>query len=104
MGQSVTFPVHVTERRSPLHFALVRQVMIKLICRLPETHDVTYSLAPVHGEFLIMRLLVSETIPDNVIATQNALGLQVAVGLFQPLPLGVVDSGSDESESHYNTL
>ncbi len=57
-----------------------------------------------HGEFLIMRPLVSETTFDNVIATQNALGLQVAVGLFQRLPLGVVDSGSDEAESHYNTL
>ena len=59
---------------------------------------------PVHGEFLIMRLLVSETIPDNVSATQNALGLPVAVGLFQRLPLGFVNSGSDESESHCNTL
>ena len=29
----------------------------------------------VHGELLIMRLLMSETIPDNVTATQNALGL-----------------------------
>ena len=57
-----------------------------------------------HGEFLIMPLLASETIPDNVIATQNALGLQVVVGLFQPLPLGFVDSGSDEAESHCNTL
>ena len=45
----------------------------------------------VHGEFLIMRLLVSETIPDNVLATQNALSLPVALGLFQRLPLGFVD-------------
>jgi hypothetical protein len=51
-----------------------------------------------------MRPLECKTIPDNVIATQNALGLQVAVGLFQPLPLEVVDSGSDEFESHCNTL
>jgi hypothetical protein len=51
-----------------------------------------------------MRPLECKTIPDNVIATQNALGLQVVVGLFQRLPLGVVDSGSDEAESHYNTL
>ncbi len=47
---------------------------------------------PVHGEFLIMRPLVSETIPDNVPATQNALGLPVAVGLFQRLPLGFVEA------------
>ena len=59
---------------------------------------------PVDGEFLIMRPLVSETIPDNVTATQNALGLPVAVGLFQRLPLGFVDAGSDGSESHCNTL
>ncbi len=57
-----------------------------------------------HGEFLIMRPLVSETIPDNVPATQNAVGLPVAVGLFQRLPLGFVEAGSDEAESHCNTL
>ena len=57
-----------------------------------------------NGEFLIMRPLVSETIPDNVTATHNALGLQVAVGLFQRLPLGFIDADSDEPESHYNTL
>ena len=51
-----------------------------------------------------MRPLVSETIPDNVPATQNALGLPVAVGLFQRLPLGFVDAGSDEAESHCHTL
>ena len=50
-----------------------------------------------------MRPLVSETIPDNVPATQNALGLQVAVGLFQRLPLGFGEAGSDEAESHWNT-
>jgi hypothetical protein len=61
-------------------------------------------MTPVHGEFLIMPLLASETIPDNVPATQNALGLQVAVGGSQPPPRGFVDSGSDESESHCNTL
>ncbi len=53
------------------------------------------------GEFLIMPLLASETIPDNVTATQNASGLQMVVGLFQPLPLGFVDLGSDGSESPY---
>ena len=58
---------------------------------------------PVHGEFLIMPLLVSETIHDNVTATQNALGLQVAVGLFQPFPLGFGNSGSDESENYCNS-
>ncbi len=52
-----------------------------------------------HGEFLIMRQLVSETIPDNVPATQNALGLPVAVGLFQSLPLGFVDSGSEDPKA-----
>lgn len=46
---------------------------------------------PVHGELLIMPLLMSEIIPDNVFATQNALGLPVAVGLSQPLPRGCVD-------------
>jgi len=51
-----------------------------------------------------MRLLVSETIPDNVTATHNALGLQMAVGLFQRLPLGFIDANSDEPESHYITL
>jgi hypothetical protein len=59
---------------------------------------------PVHGEFLIMRPLVSEIIPDNVPAKQNALGLPVAVGLCQPLPLGCVNSGFDEADSHCNTL
>jgi hypothetical protein len=39
----------------------------------------------VYGEFLIMRPLVSETIPDNVIATQNALGLPSAVDLSLPV-------------------
>jgi len=58
----------------------------------------------VNGEFLIIRPLVSETIPDNVTATHNALGLQVAAGLFQRLPLGFIDADSDEPESHYNTL
>ncbi len=41
----------------------------------------------VHGEFLIMRLLVSETIPVNVTATQNSLDLQVIdnnILLFNP--------------------
>jgi len=56
----------------------------------------------VHGEFLIMRPLGCKTIPDNVPATQNALGLPVAVGLFQPLPRGVVDSGSGGSDWHCN--
>lgn len=63
-----------------------------------------FGFGRVHGEFLIMPLLVSEIIPDNVLATQNALGLPVAVGLSQPLPRGCVDSGSDESDSHCNTL
>ena len=61
-------------------------------------------MEPVPGELLIMQPLGCKTIPDNVIATQNALGLQVAVGLFQPLPLGFVNSGSDESESYCNIL
>ncbi len=58
----------------------------------------------VHGEFLIMRPLVSETIPDNVTATQNALGQQVAVGLSPPLPQGFGDPGSDGSGTHCHTL
>jgi len=55
--------------------------------------------APVHGEFLIMRPLVSETIPDNVTATQNALGLPVVVGFFQRLALGFVDADFREGLS-----
>jgi hypothetical protein len=51
-----------------------------------------------------MRPLVSETIPDNVTATQNALGQPVAVGLFKQLPLGFVEAGSDVAECHYSTL
>ena len=51
-----------------------------------------------------MRPLVFDTISDNVPATQNALGLPVAVGFFQRLPLGFVDAGSDEVESHCHTL
>ena len=57
-----------------------------------------------YGEFLIMRPLECKTIPDNVIATQNALGLRVAVGLFQPFPLEFGNSGSDESENYCNIL
>jgi len=36
---------------------------------------------PVHGEFLIMPLLASETIPDNVIATQHCLALRVVLSI-----------------------
>ena len=54
-------------------------------------------LDPVHGEFLIMRLLVSETIPDIVSATYIGSGLPVTVGLSQLLSRGFVDPGSDGS-------
>jgi hypothetical protein len=58
---------------------------------------------PVHGEFLIMRLLVSEIIPDNVTATQNVLGLPMAVDPSPPLPREFADSSSDGSDCHCNT-
>ena len=57
----------------------------------------------VSGEFIIMRPLRCKSIPDNVTATQNSFGLQVAVDLFQPLPLGFVHSGSDGYERRGNT-
>jgi hypothetical protein len=57
-------------------------------------------MKPVHGEFLIMRPLVSKTIPDIGPATHNVLGLQGAGGLFQRFPLGFVEAGSDEADSH----
>ena len=58
---------------------------------------------PVPGELLIMLPLVSETIPDNVTATQNALGLPMAVDPSPPLPQEFVDSSSDGSDCHCNT-
>jgi hypothetical protein len=51
----------------------------------------------VHGEFPFIRLLVSETIPDNVSATYIGSGLPVTVDLFQLLSRGFVDSGSNGS-------
>jgi hypothetical protein len=51
----------------------------------------------VHGEFPFIRLLVSETTPDNVSATYIGSGLPVTVGLFQLLSRGFVDPGSDGS-------
>ena len=58
---------------------------------------------PVPDEFLIMPLLKSETIPDNVTATQNALDLPEMVGAAQLFLPTFVDSSSDESESYCNT-
>jgi hypothetical protein len=40
------------------------------------------SFIPVPGEFLIMRLLVSETIPDNVIATGFQERFVLIAGFF----------------------
>ena len=49
-----------------------------------------FGIRAVPGELLMMRPLGCRTIPDNVIATQKALGRQVAVGLFQRLPRGLL--------------
>ena len=57
----------------------------------------------VPGEFLIMRLLVFETIPDNVTVTHNALGLPMSVDPSPPFTREFVDSSSDESDCHCNT-
>lgn len=56
----------------------------------------------VPGELVIMRPLVSETIPDNVTATQNALGLPMAVDPSPPLPREFADSSFDGSDCHCN--
>ena len=60
-------------------------------------------LDPVPGEFLIMPPLESETIPDNVTATQSALDLPEMVGPAQLFLPAFAVSSSDESESYCNT-
>lgn len=54
------------------------------------------------GEFLLMRLLVSETVPYNVTATQNPWDLPMIVAPFPPLPREFADSSSDGSDCHCN--